>query len=462
MNNDDHDNRLLDEMLNHDYERLRQPVLGQREALLSSLSQARASAQAVSRRTWRRPGAWLATAACLGAAISVTALWHPSAAGRVYGIEAVPERLLEVQTIRIRGWQMVYDHLKPPDSPPIRVPVEYLVKRPDKFRCSRVGISQGVGSMKIRCGSRICDGSTEWMIDDAQKRCVSTSVSTLEARLKTEMAAQQLIMLAALGPPDASYKKRDEETIGQRQCNIYETRFGETRFGEGNTIIVTVWVDRTSGDLVRVVHDEVRADGTTRRTMEFDDIFLNLPLADQLFAFAAPEGYKTLTPTPAKADPRPLLDPTPNLSASGSGDTTLEAWQAFRITDDAGLLIWRRSAPVSKGDGTRDWLSNVEIKLVAPQHNGTLGHAWLYQSDSSEGWNWSVVAMKGGRWPNQAAIRLEVHGKQVGLALELVALRFSDQELERLVIEASRTTLPEAHQYSLEEIRKQARKLLSQ
>ena len=455
MNNDDHDNRLLDEMLDHNYELLRQPVLGQREALLSGLPQARASAQAVSRRTWRRPGAWLATAACLGAAIAVTALLRPSSSGLVYGIEAVPNRLLEVQTIRIRGWQMVYDHSKP-DSPPLRVPIEYLVKRPDKFRYTWVGVSQGVGPPEIRRGSRICDGSVEWMVNDAQKQCLLTPVSALDARLKTEMAAQGLIILAALGPPDTSYKKSGAETIGRRRCDVYETRFGE-----GDTIIATVWVDQTSGDLVRVVHDEVRADGTTRRTMEFDDISLNLPLADELFAFTAPEGYKTLTPTPAKADQHALLVPTPNYSASSNGDT-LEAWQAFRITDDAGLLLWRRSTPRADGDATRNGPANVEMKLVAPGHNGTLRHAWLYQSDSPEQWNWSLVAIKDGRWPDHAAIRLELRGIQGRSTLDLLALRFSDQELARLVMEASRATLPEMRRYSLEDIRRRAGELVAQ
>lgn len=457
MNNDDHDNRLLDEMLERNYEPLRQPVLGQREAFLSGLSQARASAQAASWRTWRRIGAWLATAACVVAAITVAALLRPPSAGMAYGIEAVPKRLLAVQTIRIRGSRMVYDQSKP-DRPPLRVPIEYLVNRPNKFRHTWVGVSQGVGPPEIRRGSQICDGSVEWMVNDSQKQCLSVSISPLEARLKTEMAAQGLIMLAVLGPPDAptSYKKSGEETTDGRRCDIYERRFGE-----GISIIATVWVDRTSGDLVRVVHDEVQSDGTTRRIMEFDDISLNLPLADQLFSFAAPEGYKTLNPMPAKADQQALLEPMPNYSASSNGDT-LEVWQAFRISDDAGLLLWRRSTPRANGDAARDWLSNIEMKLVAPQQNVTLHHAWLYQAESPEQWNWSLVAMKDGRWPDHAAIRLELRGRQGRSTLEILALRFSDQELAQLVMEASRATLPEMQTYSLENIRRRAGELVTQ
>lgn len=450
MQNNDEDARLLDELLDRNYQRLRQPVAGQWEAVLGGLAEAQDRGALRPRHTWSRPAAWLATAACVAVAILVAALLPHSSAGVVYGIETVPTRLREVQTIRIRGWQIVHDR-SAPDSPPDYVPIEYLVKRPNQFRYSFVGVSQGAGPPEIRRGSQVCDGSVLWVIHETQQQYLSKAVSPLDARLRTEMTAQGLAVLAMLGPPDASFKRIGQVTLHSRPCGIYQTRFGET--------LATAWLDESSGDLVRVIHDEVRADGTIQRKMDLDDIALNLPLSDELFGFTPPEGYKALAEQPATTKRRRLLDLTANYSAASNGQT-LEAWQALRVTPGAALVLWRRSKPAPSDGGTVDWLSNLDIRLVGPKRDATLRHTWLYRSDSAERWNWSLVYWNG-RWPERGDVRFELRTTGGRSALELLPLRLSERELEQIILGASRATLPEADQYSLTRIRKRAGELSS-
>ena len=461
MNADHDENRPLDEILARSYQSLREPVPGEREAILAGFSR-RPSPDRAPRNTWKRPIAWLATAACLAVVAATAALLVPSSAQLVYGIEAVPGRLAEVQTIRQRGYLMIYSR-RDADDPPIRVPIEYLVKRPDKFRFTGIGISHPQdGPPIVKRGISFCDGHSESGISEDDKQCWTGPISLLDAWIKTETRVQQFLA-TLLGPPGVPYKKTGAETIRGCKCDIYEGRFGR-RSAFQDAFISKLWIDPTTGYPLRSTQDEILPDGSTRRVQEFEEIAVNVPLDDKLFEFTPPEGFKTVTA--AGAVDATALSPR-YTSASYGGDKKLEIWHTFRITDHAALVVWRRSAPEVADDGTSDWLRGVTFSVFGDDRQRNVQHDWLYQSRSTDVWppinvwSWSLVAVDGAPLPDRGGIRLELKSAPLNSRMDMIPLRFPDKGLERIIEAAARATLPDdGPQFTLEQLRVLADQLM--
>ena len=192
MKPDAYDNDPLDTLLTASYDRLRQPDAIQRQMLLAGISRATCAVgrRGTLRRAWQVGKFSLATAACILALIGVRLL-APSATGTVYGVEAVGRRMCEVQTIRIRGWQYFYNDERPTE-PPIRIPVDNLIKRPDKYRSIWYAVSQGQ-TVSVKSGPVACSGRRVTSFDDANKTFESHAVSPLDAWLAIESRAQGFV-----------------------------------------------------------------------------------------------------------------------------------------------------------------------------------------------------------------------------------------------------------------------------
>jgi len=109
--------------------------------------------------------------------------------------------------------------------------------------------------------------------------------------------------------------------------------------------------------------------------------------------------------------------------------------------------------PIDNGFG----LSNVELKLVTAAGASGLRHTWLHQAESADKWNWSLLTVPGGRWPDRSAVRLERRGAQGRAVLDVPGVQFADREvLRRVIAEASRASLPDDHQCSLESVLQRA------
>ncbi|MEX0679342.1 MAG: hypothetical protein WD063_19860 [Pirellulales bacterium] len=455
--NANHDELVqLDEMLARSYEPVREPVAGQREAILAALSLAQPADRARPRRAWNGPLPWLATAACLAVAAAAVALLVPSSARLVYGIEAVPKRLAEVTTIRQRGYRMIYPR-EEANGPPIRVPIEYLVKRPDKFRLTTYGVSYPSDALMIvNRGIIVCDGSTESWISETHKTFVTRPIGLLDAWIKTETHAQNHLA-ELLGPPEVPYKKIGTETIGGRECDVYEGRFG-SRSAFQDAFISKLWLDPATGYPVRSTQDEVLPDGSTRRVRELEEIAVDVSLDDKLFQMSAPEDYQTTTV--AALGDATALD-SQYTSAGYGGDKKLEFWHALRITDNAALVVWRRSKPEEKDDGTSDWLAGVTFSLLGDDRKRPVQHDWLYQSRSPDVWNWSLVAVADGPLPDRGGVCLELKTKPLVSRMEVIPLRFPERGLERIIEAAARATLPDdGPRLKLEHLRALAGQLL--
>jgi outer membrane lipoprotein-sorting protein len=445
------DDKRLDEMLARSYEPLRVPPLRQREAILAALAAPRPAVRARQRRAWNGPLAWLATAACLVVAAVALALLVPSSAQMVYGIEAVPRRLAEVQTIRQRGVALIYDERKP-DAPPVRVPIEYLVKRPDKFRLTWYGVSRRHDAPPfIKRGVSSCDGQTESWIYREEKLAVTRPVGPVDAWIKTETHAQEFLA-GLLGPPEVPYRKVGREAVGGRTCDVYE---GE--FGRHGTSLRTLWIDPRTGDPVRSTSDERLPDGSRRRVVQIDEIALDEPLDDKRFEFAPPTGFRVKHEAALPANAGALDDKY--TSASYGGDEKIELWHAFEITDHAALVVWRRSQPKENADGTLDWLAGLTITLAGDK-NRPLVHDWVYQSHSPDVWNWSLVALWERPFPDRASVLLWLKSEQLDARMGIVPLRFPEKGLAIIIPAAAKATLPaDGPQFTLDDLRRLAGQL---
>lgn len=453
MTNDERDDRRLDEIMRRHYEPLSVAAPEQREAVLAAFAAGRtkSAARGVRGRVWPTRVAGLA-AAVVVVAIGVKMLMIPSSSASVYGLEAAGRRLCDVKTIRVRG-VMFARHDDKPESPPVRVPLEYLIKRPDKFSHTWTGISQDGDFFEVRQGRRVCDGRRETNLNDTDKQYKTSLVNPIDARITTELFAQAYLRFAVLGQPEAPYKKIGREVIEGVECDVYEARIEDKEFHW--VTVDKLWFDPVSGYPVRKTTDRIGADGKQLRVREYDEISVDVPLADELFAPDPPADYERLGGAPKETNGPVPLSTAPTGSGAGGDDQELSQWHALRISDHAALVTWRRSAPEPAVDGTLDWLSQIEFTCDGSQHG--VRHAWLYQSGSPNVWNWSLVTVVDRELPDPGTFvfTLRTDKKFVGI-MNMCALRFPDDQLER-ILQAAAAALPEgAPGYSLAELRAKA------
>jgi outer membrane lipoprotein-sorting protein len=421
----------------------------------------------------RGPGSTLAVV-CL-----VALFWlAPGRQGFADGIDDVPQRLADAQSLRLRGWEWIY--LFDKQQVRIRAPIEILVKRPGKFRYSTTfSISfDKIPTDTSQCVD-FCDGSREWFVFD-NKLTYSSVMSPLDAFLRTKMIEQGNAVSIVLGPPDAAYRKVGRDSQNGRRLDVYEARFQfQTETG---TTLARVWLDPKTGLPTRVVHDKLDAKGKTTPDMELTEIAVNIPLADELFRFDGQKQTETwgdwlrrslglegpmqaAPPVPIvqqKTPARPSLSLDPSAVAFSRGVGQLEFWYALRISDNAGLVVWRRSAPDTKADTAPDWLSNLTMAVSDSREDRALRHQWIYQSFAADRWNWSLVVTADGKSLGRGRVRFRLGPPKSITKLETVPVVLRDDDLRRLLRAAQDATLPKSlPDISLPYLQVVARKLSS-
>jgi len=434
----------LDDLLRVGYAELLQSRPEQRQAVLDALADARLAPQPLPRPGRLRWQRWTLVAACLVALFAVWSWRTTSRDGFAYGIEDVPQRLAELQSFRLRGWQWIpWDNGKK-KQPPLRLPMEITVERPGKFRYTNAGMTFQQGQKPIiRPHVILCDGKYQWSLDGDNKLERVHPVSRLDALLRTEEVAQIAARFAVLGPPDAHYRRIGREEQNGRSCDLYEGRFPTA----GGTTVARVWIDPKDGLPVRVVRNQLEADGTLSPTIELTDVAINVPLPDELFRFDGSEHPKVAGPSalPERTEP-PMLDLTPT-AAGGGDDIQCDVWHTLRISVNAALIIWRRSAPTAKTDEASDWLSGITMFASNPfgsdpQGERELRHHWVHQSNAADRWNWSLVVPADGKPLGHADIFLRLRAPKSLTTLGLTPLALRENDLRELLRAAQSSMLP--------------------
>ncbi len=430
MNQETPDN--LDELLTRTYEPLARPDAAGRAALLAKLPPVAAAPRGAARRVWPARLGILAAAAAIVLAVAAKSMWLPSSES-VYGLETVAQRLREVRTIRVRGTEYLYDSRKP-EAAPIRVPVEYLIERPDRYRFSWYSASLSAAPPTIHRGQRICDSRREVSISDSDRKCFIGPISRLDARTRTESLAQTFIVAAMIGTPEAPFKLVARETVGDRRCEIYEScKLDRQWRADGETHVVRLWFDPLVGYPLRLIEERIDGDGRRRREREYDEISVNVPFTDDDFEFVPPEGYE-IVERKARSDGQQGLDMTPT-AAGNSGSSKLEAWQALQIANDAVLFLWRRSEPEAAADGSRDPLANLHFALSTAKGEHAARYLPVRQLNEPDRWNWSLLVARDGALPARCWIDLALR-EEGEVRLGVQVLHFDDRELEAILQQA--------------------------
>jgi outer membrane lipoprotein-sorting protein len=445
MSLDPNPDNELDDLLRVGYAELRQARPEQRQAVVDALADARLAPQPPSRLVRVRWQRWALVVACLVALLATWSWRTTSRDGFAYGIEDVPQQLAEVQSFRLRGWQWIpWDKGQKP-QPPIRVPMEFVVLRPGKFRYTNLGISSQQGQKPtIRQSVVVCDGHHQWTLDGDAKSKRVHPVSRLDALLRTETIAQIAARFAVLGPPDAHYRRIRREEQNGHACDLYEARFPAGG-------VARVWIDPKDGVPVRVVRGELQADGTMSPSIELTDVAINVPLSDELFRFNGSDPKLPGAPAPRESTEPPELVLTPTAS-NGDDDMHCEVWHAVRISDNAALVIWRRSVPTAKANEAPDWLSGVTMFASdpftskpfgsVPQGVRELRHHWVHQSNAADKWNWSLVVPADGKSLGHAEVFLRMEAPKSLTTLDATPLSFRENDLRDLLSAAQRLMLP--------------------
>jgi outer membrane lipoprotein-sorting protein len=428
----------LDDLLRVGYAELLQSRPAQRQAVLDALADARLAPEPLSRHGRIRWQRWALVAACLVALFAVWSWRTTSRDGFAYGIEDVPQRLAEVQSFRLRGWQWIpWDNGKQ-KQPPLRVPMEITVQRPGRFRYTNAGMTFQQGQKPIiRPHVILCDGKHQWSLDGDNKLERAHPVSRLDALLRTEEVAQIAARFAVLGPQDAHYRRIGREDQSGRSCDLYEGRLPAA----GGTTVSRVWIDPKDGLPVRVVRGQLEADGTLSPALELTDVAINVPLPDELFRFDdSVHPHVVGTPALHEDTEPPVLDLAPTMRSGDDGGFDL--WHALRISDKAALIIWRRSAPTAKTDEPPDWLSGITMFASDSHEERELRHHWLHQSNAADHWNWSVVVPADGKPLGHADIFLRMRAPRSLTTLGLTPLAFQENDLRELLHAAQSAMLP--------------------
>jgi hypothetical protein len=151
----------------------------------------------------------------------------------------------------------------------------------------------------------------------------------------------------------------------------------------------------------------------------------------------------------------------PNSIAKSRG-AYLAFWYAWRVSDNAALVFWRRSTPAALANAPPDWLS--DLTMVVPDSRGdrALRHQWVYQSQSAYRWNCSLVVPADGKSLGRSQVRFTLRPSRAAATLAMTPLRFSADDCRRLLHAAHEAMLPKtAAEISLPDLQAMARKLPS-
>jgi outer membrane lipoprotein-sorting protein len=379
--------------------------------------------------------------------------WTPFA-GMAYGIDRLPDRLQQVQSISLRGWQSMHNQ-SGGDLPPIRVPFELQVKRPGMFRNSVTSSSTRNGKTELRHQMHLCDGKQEWLADERGKPLfVLQSLSALDARLKTEYLAQIAVVTAVLGPAGSQYQKVGVDSADGRRCDVYQARFAIGR----HVTVSNVWMDPRTGFPVRVVREELDGTGKLTDELELTEIQVNVSLADEAFRGVKSSDGTKPNATDSQAAPNPLALKVSAIESASSEEGQLEAWYALQVSNNTALVIWRRSQ--ARGPAAADPLADLSFNFADPNGDRPVRHTWVDRAKRADDWSWSLVASADGKAIDQSLMRIVMEAKHSRLTLSLPSLRFDDRELEQIVIAAGHATLGRsAEEVKLRDLRELADKL---
>lgn len=373
----------------------------------------------------------LAVAAVLLVALTIgfCALWQSPQ--RVYALEDLPQKLLEIKSIYLTGWMCYPNSMSEQDKGvPAKYPVKIFAERPDCYWHTSYGFSGPDATHKdvrVRSSYAVGKGTKLLSVSLDDKTAVEMTVAAIQNELSTESFIQSQLPQQWLSGRLQDFVKTGTETVNNVPCDVYAHAFDNPKSKK------RLWLDPKTGFPVKIASYDIDKAGQETLTHIFDHVEVNIPASATGLSFDAPEGYQ-VTKAPQSKTVNPL-----QMGGSGSnGDVSLGVWNCFNIDDKAVLLCWYCER--QSGSKTGDTTIQPEFLLAGTRPCHRIDVASADMGDHH--WNWSLV------WPKQAGERIGnddfsvIHRPKKGGSLSMGSfpLRLQEDRLKAILEEVQRST----------------------
>ena len=453
-------NRINDDDLKRYYEQFSQRHATLRDELIDRLPGAEASRdlgreQALSRWAMRSIGS---AAALLLMGVLLWTFVVPSATP-VYGIEDMADRLMEVESLYVKGYR--FEKFLSGD----KIPVEYFVERPHRYWHARYKlVEDGNDWKRVWTNYSASDGSQYIRVNETDKECVIGVDIPLAAELFVESFLQYAFPEGATADALSEFTKVGEERFKDTQVDVYQREFfspiGPNTYGTR----AVVWLNPQTGLPVKWLK-YVRFGpylGPDRHQndhliAEFHDIRTNVPPGKAMFDFSPPRGY-AVSESARKVDEFRSWYAAAGMA---SQEAQLSIAMAFNIDDRAVLMYWSayrtpaNETTVEHGiEGTIGERIEIPDLTVADKNGGYELYFLRADPVHTEYYDfhrrWSLVIPKDQPrtiGPDIPAILWDTdpNNERNSISVLIQPLRFSEDQLAQVVVEAQRVTLPEDH-----------------
>ncbi len=396
------------------------------------------------RRTLDARSVAVAAGLCIAAAITWLSLMSPRATA-AYDLSDVPLRLVELQSLHVKGW--VYRRIATADGFRIeRRPQQWYVERPHRYwRSTGSGAAQTV---------MLSDGR-QWMSTDPEQRPVVKGRDIpRNARLRVELMLQHQMVTELTGALRGPYDFVRSEPVEGLEADVYQRMV----FRNDKPIIsAVIWLNPKTGLPLKTRTYLMVGPDREFLHSEYDAIRPNAPRPPHALSFLAPEGYEVVQ-----------RDMSPDAVKMGSvhmDGKNAVVRLAMNVHDRAILVCWGRSqrrdaAPIDLSILDGDWhgLTVKPAGLAGPWWYAH--HVMRIDRGPSHDWLWSLILPTDpdeGIGSQPYAFNFGFDDSLVSVVLS--ALQFGHDELAQIIYDAQslnhhEVATPE-HPITLEQIAEQ-------
>jgi hypothetical protein len=414
-----------------------------RERLLGMLSEDVSQNPTIRRRSMRsvirvlasRPllSHWpskLAVAVALFAALTIGlfTLQHGTVQ-TAYGLDDLPNRLLEVKSIYVTGW--MFKPAEQENAQPARYPIKIFAERPDCYWHTCYGFSGPDATHKdvrVQSGYNVGKGTKLLSVSDDKKMAVEMTVTAIDNELLTETFMQMELPQQLLNGSPRDFTKMGTEMVNNVPCDVYE------HSQDGSKEKKRLWLNPQTGLPVKIASYDIDRAGKEILSQIIDHVEVNIPASATGLSFDPPEGYQV-----TKSAQLQIANPLQYPVGSGSnGDVSLGVWHCFNIDDKAALLCWY----CEQRKGSKAGNATIQPEFLLAGTN-PCDHIDVASTDvGGHHWKWSLM------YPNKAGERIGnddftvIHRPKGGgsLSMENHPLRLPEDRLKAILEEVQRVT----------------------
>jgi hypothetical protein len=342
----------------------------------------------------RRPGRTIGKAVLAAALLVAVAMGFHAWFGerQAYALDDLPQRLMELRSIYMTGWQS-YPRLLAGGAtePGPKLPITMFAERPNCYWATdnRFSVDKDHPEGRVSPGYRAGSGREQLAVSSEQKLATVSDVPPLWNELQTEMSFQSFFSEMLSGGVE-DFAKTRSEVVNDIPCDVYE------RAGSAGPMRFRVWLNPKTGLPVKIGRYEVDKSDTETPFLIIDHVEVNVSAGNKGLSFAPPEGYEV------KHD---RLEASPELivyseasSRSPKGSLRLATSFALNIDDKAALICWSGdlgSDEKKAADALKFSLGKANLGKAGPGEGRECDHVEVSTATvGGHDWNWSLVFPK--------------------------------------------------------------------